>query len=121
MTGHGTGTRTWRWRRLAVLLGVGTLLVGCAHATGRDGGDVGVRLTVDVPDEDLDADLFIDGHYVGQIREVQGEVRLAPGRHRLEVKKPGRFPIQRTLEVARSPREQTRVVQGELLPDPRMP
>ena len=60
-------------------------------------------LQVVVPDADADADVYVDGHYVGQVRALgadkPGAVQLAPGVHRVEVRKTGRFPVQRTVVV----------------------
>ena len=89
--------------------------VGCRHA------DAGTSLRIEVPDADLDADLFVDGLYVGQVgalgKEPVGPVMLAPGVHRVEVRKPGRFPVQRTVRVdTRTPAET--VIDAELLEDP---
>lgn len=90
-------------------------LVGCKHA------DAGTSLEIEVPQEDLDADLFVDGQYVGQVgaigKEPVGPVKLAPGVHRVEVRKPGRFPVQRTVKVDGDTPPQT-VIEAELLEDP---
>ena len=59
------------------------------------------------PDErlslDLDAEVFVDGNYVGQVKALRvpetGSILLAPGVHRVEVRKPGRFPVQRTVTM----------------------
>jgi hypothetical protein len=90
-------------------------LVGCKHAAA------GTSLTIEVPQEDLDADLFVDGQYVGQVgavgKEPVGPVELAPGVHRVEVRKPGRFPVQRTVKVDNQTPAET-VIEAELLEDP---
>lgn len=101
-----------RWARS---LGLVLALAGCKHA------DAGTSLRITVPQEDLDADLFVDGHYVGQVgamgKEPVGPVELAPGVHRVEVRKPGRFPVQRTVRVdGKTPAET--VIDAELLEDP---
>lgn len=89
--------------------------LGCRHT------DVGTSLRIEVPEADRDADLYVDGHYVGQVsalgKEPVGPVMLAPGVHRVEVRKPGRFPVQRTVRVdAETPAET--VIDAELLEDP---
>lgn len=81
----------------------------------------GTALRIEAPQADLDADVFVDGNYVGQIRalgdEPAGPVLLAPGEHRVEIRKPGRFPVQRTVTVdAQTPAET--VIDAELLEDP---
>jgi hypothetical protein len=85
-------------------------LVGCA--TGP------VDLVVRVPN--AEADLWVDGNYVGRVADVAApdrRIRLAPGKHRVEVRLPGRFPLQRTVEVKRGSRTPV-LVEGPLLEDP---
>lgn len=76
---------------------------------------------IEVPDTDLDAEVFVDGNYVGQVKALRvpetGPILLAPGIHRVEVRKPGRFPVQRTVTVGKSQRTAV-VVRAELLEDP---
>ena len=108
------------------LLAFGLLAGGCANGRGGRGGaadpSASSALRVVVPQEDRDAEVWIDGNYVGQIGEFEdprvGMPRLAPGIHRLEVRKPGRFPVQRTLEIPKDSPPET-IVEAELLADPR--
>ncbi|MCA9654052.1 MAG: hypothetical protein H6712_08890 [Myxococcales bacterium] len=90
-------------------------LLGCKSAS------VGTSLRIEVPEADRDADVFVDGHYVGQVgalgQEPVGPVMLAPGVHRVEVRKPGRFPVQRTIRVEAAAPAET-VLEAELLEDP---
>ena len=101
--------------RLLLVLSLAGVLLGCpAKSTGT-------TLRIQVPEADRDADLYVDGHYVGQVsalgEEPVGPVLLAPGVHRVEVRKAGRFPVQRTVRVgAKSPAET--VIDAELLEDP---
>lgn len=110
-------------RRWLILATMTCCAVACASgpsskSTPGVGSAAGAVLVFELPEGDDDADVFVDGNYVGQVNEVQGAVRVAPGKHRVEVRKPGRFPIQQTVEVDRSRREQTRQVRGELLSNP---
>jgi hypothetical protein len=88
---------------------------GCRHAK------VGTALVILTDEADQDADVYVDGNYVGQVGEIQnattGSLRLAPGVHRLEIRKPGRFPVQKTVRVDKKPPPQT-TVEAELLEDP---
>ncbi len=81
----------------------------------------GTLLRVEAPRDDADAEVYVDGMYVGQVGSLGAAgtegIRLAPGMHRLEIRKPGRFPVQRTIEVDRTTPAVT-VVQAELLEDP---
>lgn len=91
---------------------------GCQTKTKQHSGSALVIMT---DPADLDADVFVDGNYVGQVGALQntttGPIKLAPGAHRVEVRKPGRFPVQRTVEVDKKPAPET-VVEAELLEDP---
>lgn len=80
-------------KALALLLASAGLMA-CAQT--------GSTLVVKTPPEHADADLFIDGQYLGVIKEQGQSVaapRLAPGTHRVELRKPGYFPYQRALRV----------------------
>jgi hypothetical protein len=111
-----------RDRRIpATLLLAGALaLSGCA-TRGNPGAEQAAPLTIEVPDDDLDAEVYVDGNYVGQVKALRvpetGPLLLAPGIHRVEVRKPGRFPVQRTVSVTRNNRAPI-VVRAELLEDP---
>jgi len=124
-----TDRRAPRWRALTfrVVLGLAVaaampIYAGCDQRT-RAPGDRGTALVIDIADEDADADVFIDGNYVGQVSEVQGtkagSMRLAPGVHRFEVRKDGRFPFQHTLEIDTKKPPASVQVDVQLLEDPR--
>ena len=107
---------SFTWNRALAL----ALACSWSVAPGCAGKDAAAQLVVVVPGEDRDAQLYVDGHYVGQVGAVsrpEDQVRLAPGTHRVEVRKPGRFPVQRTVTVRRHPPPQV-VVEAELLEDP---
>jgi len=74
-------------------------------------------LRIVAPEPDVDADVYIDGNYVGQVHAIPTGVGLAPGVHRLEVRKPGRFPVQRTVRVDKDTPAEV-IVEAELLEDP---
>lgn len=101
----------------AALLALGlTLAPACKRAeTG------GTMLRLEAPAEDADAEVYVDGLYVGQVGSLDAAgtegLQLAPGMHRLEIRKPGRFPVQRTIAVDRSTPAVT-IVKAELLEDP---
>jgi len=93
------------------------LLGACRPAPGT-----GAPLAIEVPDADADADVYVDGNYIGQVGSLTAAgadpLVLAPGVHRLEVRKPGRFPVQRTIRVEGGQGSEPVVVQAELLEDP---
>lgn len=85
--------QTLVWAAMIALASPG--LSGCAQA--------GSKLVVSTAPEHADADLFVDGQYLGVVKEQAQSsaqpVRLAPGTHRVELRKPGYFPYQRALRV----------------------
>ena len=109
-----------RSRGRAWLLSASLVLVGsalgpaCAHGPKRD-----TPVTVlEVATATTDAEVWVDGEYIGQVSAVSGKLRLGPGVHRVEIRKPGHFPVQRTVEVDRQAGGSV-VVEAELLADPR--
>lgn len=106
-----------RFIELAVAAGLALGLVGCKPIATAPG----TALRIQVPDADADADVYVDGHYVGQVRALGtdnlGTIALTPGKHRVEVRKAGRFPVQRTIEVDAATGEEV-VLDAELLQDP---
>lgn len=103
---------------------VSTIALACVVLLGacRPAPGTGAPLAIEVPEADSDADVYVDGNYVGQVGSLTAAgaepLVLAPGVHRLEVRKPGRFPVQRTIRVEGGQKAEPVVVQAELLEDP---
>lgn len=97
-------------------------LLAAALFACKPAASAGAVLKVEAPSADEDADVWVDGRYVGRVdalgKGTLPPVRLAPGVHRVEVRKPGRFPVQRTVEVAKGGPAEI-VIPAELLEDPR--
>jgi hypothetical protein len=96
---------------------VGVLaLAACRAQTGP-----GATLQVTTAPEDRDADVYIDGNYVGRVGDLARpdlpKLKLAPGSHRVEVRKTGRFPVQRTVKILPGG-PATVTLAAELLEDP---
>ena len=110
-----------RRERAVIPAGALALLLSACALRAAGGADQAAPLKIEVPQDDLDAEVFVDGNYVGQVKALDvpetGPILLAPGIHRVEVRKPGRFPVQRTVTVERSHRAPV-VVRAELLEDP---
>ena len=89
---------------------------GCRPSPGT-----GAALRVEAPEADQDADVYVDGNYVGQVGSMDEAgveaLMLAPGVHRVEIRKPGRFPVQRTVKVDKTGPKEV-VVEAELLTNP---
>jgi hypothetical protein len=113
---HRLGRETL-FRLAAILVVVLSTTFGAGCRPDPDKWSV---LRIETAQQDLDADVFVDGHYIGQVsailRSRNRGIMLAPGVHRLEVRKPGRFPVQKTIRVDGS--RSVVVVQAELLTDP---
>ncbi|HLT35497.1 MAG TPA: PEGA domain-containing protein, partial [Enhygromyxa sp.] len=102
---------------VALWLACSTVVVsnlGCVHTTGREPP----ASVLEIATATTDADVWVDGEYIGQVAAVSGKLRLAPGVHRVEIRKPGHFPVQRTVRVGKDGGG-TVVVEAELLSDPR--
>lgn len=99
--------------RLALLLAC-CLSFACAHGSNREAPASTLEITTAM----VDADVWVDGEYIGQVTAVSGKLRLAPGVHRVEIRKPGHFPVQRTVRVEKQGGGAV-VVEAELLTDPR--
>jgi predicted small secreted protein len=99
-----------------VVLAALVALAACRTQTGP-----GATLHVTTAPEDRDADVYIDGNYIGRVGDLEREgmpkPKLAPGSHRVEVRKAGRFPVQRTVRVAAGG-PATVTLTAELLEDP---
>lgn len=104
------------------------LVVALALASGGgckrgelSGVEQSAPLVIETVPEDADAEVFVDGNYVGVVSALSvpetGPLLLAPGIHRVEVRKPGRFPVQLTVTVKKD-RNGPVVLRVELLEDP---
>ncbi|TPV92980.1 MAG: PEGA domain-containing protein [Myxococcales bacterium FL481] len=110
--------RVARWCLAAVV--VALLSPGC-RGGATNSPQAAAVLRIEVVEADQDADVYVDGNYVGQVRGVNAAdapIQLAEGTHRVEIRKPGRFPVQRTVDV-RAGGPATVSVRAELLGDPR--
>lgn len=98
-----------------------SLALALALGACRPAPDKGTTLAIHAPQADRDADVYVDGNYVGQVAgltEAGGQgMKLAPGIHRLEIRKPGRFPVQKTLRVDKNTPKVLKI-EAELLEDP---
>lgn len=96
------------------------LALGLVLATGCASRGARVPLDIEAPKQDLDAEVYVDGNFVGLVQDVSkpdAPILLGEGKHRVEIRKPGRFPYQRTVEVARGARAPV-TVSATLLEDP---
>ena len=103
-----------------------TILIALMGSAGSIGGCVTTMATarlrllaVEEAEHPDGALVYIDGHLVGELDELaagQGPL-LSAGKHRLEVRKPGHFPFQTTVDVRGGQNVAEVIV--ELLEDPR--
>jgi hypothetical protein len=88
--------------RVGWLLGLSLLLAGCATAPSKailayDGQEGGIQLFV----RPVDADVYVDGDYMGKVKDFQGDkaLWLPSGLHAMEVRRDGYITFFRQLEV----------------------
>jgi hypothetical protein len=89
--------------RLVWCLGLVALLAGCASAPAPkailsyEGQEGGLQLFV----RPSDADVYVDGDYMGKVRDFQGDkaLWLPRGLHAMEVRRDGYITFFRQLEV----------------------
>jgi hypothetical protein len=98
---------------LAALIVFGSSLA-CAHTPKGEAP----ATVLEIATETKDADVWVDGAYIGQVAAVTGKLRLSIGVHRVEIRKPGHFPVQRTVRVEKQAGGSV-IVTAELLTDPR--
>ncbi len=77
-------------------------LVACAHPqpTGPAGGAVTADTKLYIETNVKDADLVIDGHFMGRLRNKGGIDGLDPGRHQLELRRDDYFSAYQEVELA---------------------
>lgn len=101
---------------LVLALALALALAACRSQTGP-----GATLQITTTPEDGDADVYVDGNYVGRVSDLARadlpKLQLAPGSHRVEVRKTGRFPVQRTVKILPNG-PATVTLAAELLEDP---
>ena len=68
----------------ALLVAVWLVVAACSgHTQRRDDGD---RAVLVVESSVADADLWVDGRYIAQLRDLRRGVPLPPGRHQIEIR-----------------------------------
>ncbi|NVB41235.1 PEGA domain-containing protein [Pseudenhygromyxa sp. WMMC2535] len=90
---------------------------GCAHGRAAKSREAPASV-LEIVTETTDADVWVDGEYIGQVAAVSGRLELGSGVHRVEIRKPGHFPVQRTVSVDKKGGGVVSVA-AELLEDPR--
>ena len=87
-------------RLLAVAVAVA--VAACAHApsAGLTGGAAAADTRLYITTNVKDADLVIDGHYMGRLRNKGGIDGLEPGRHQLELRRDDYFSAYQEVELA---------------------
>lgn len=90
------------------------LLLGCGAtaATGPKPSDAIVTITSNIPD----AQLYIDGRFVGPLDAIHGGVALEPGPHRVELRREDYFARYAELSLARSQRARLVLDLAPILP-----
>jgi hypothetical protein len=94
---------------------LGALVVGCAGTPGAARGtstSAVVTVTSNVPD----AQVYVDGRFVGAISFVKAGMALDPGRHRVELRRDDYFSRFAELELHKSEHKQLELELFPVLP-----
>ena len=102
---------TPRWSTLALTLALGAC--GARQSPGGvDRDDAIIKLASNVPD----AQLYVDGRFVGPLRALRGGVAVEPGTHRFELRHDDYFSSYLELTLARAERKQVALDMAPVLP-----
>jgi hypothetical protein len=104
---------------LSVALAVGA--VGIATGSGCGGRQSPGSVTRDdavfkIRSNVSDANLYIDGRYVGPISLLRGGIAVAPGKHRLELRHDDYFSRYLEVDLQRAERRKLEVTMAPILP-----
>lgn len=101
--------------RSALVLAVGLGLAACGGTQktgGVDGDDAIVKLASNV----ADAQVYVDGHFVGPLGALRGGVAVEPGTHRFELRHEDYFSSYLELTLARAERKKVALDMAPVLP-----
>ncbi len=101
--------------RAAVLALVATVVVGCGATPGPQAPRPRDHAVVIVKSNVRDAQLYVDGRFVGPLDAIHG-VAIAPGTHRLEIRRDDYFSRYLEVTLARSERRKIAVDLAPVLP-----
>lgn len=96
---------------LAVVLGV----AGCGgrqQRTGVTGEDAIFYIRSNVGD----ANVFVDGRFIGPVTVLRGGIAVDPGKHRLELRREDYFSRYVDLDLARAERRKLLITLAPVLP-----
>jgi hypothetical protein len=92
------------------------LLAACGgrqnQSSGVDSDDAIVKLASNV----TDAQLYVDGRFIGPLAALRGGVAVEPGTHRFELRHEDYFSSYLELTLARAERKQIAVEMAPVLP-----
>ena len=91
------------------------LAIACGPRTGPNratGDDAIVYLRSNV----RDAEVYIDGKFVAPLNALGGGVAIAPGMHRIELRREDYFSSYLELQLARAERKKVAIDMAALLP-----
>ena len=112
----------WKLRPAASLLMLSLLLIGAARVSAQSSKVMGEVHFEGDTQIDRDSGVWIDGEYVGYVKELKGDKKLLllPGKHQIAIRQAGYSEF--TQEVVVEPGQlQTIRVKMQLLPGEKMP
>lgn len=99
----------------ALVFAVALAAVACGgkqNPGGVDRDDAIVKLSSNV----TDAQLYVDGHFIGPLRALRGGVAVEPGTHRFELRHDEYFSSYLELTLGRAERKQVALEMAPVLP-----
>jgi hypothetical protein len=107
--------------RAAIALALALGAAGIATAPGCGGRQSTGGVTRDdavfkIRSNVSDANLYVDGRYVGPISLLRGGVAVAPGKHRLELRHDDYFSRYLEVELQRAERRTLEITMAPILP-----
>jgi hypothetical protein len=103
-------------RARAAAAALGALACACGGSKPRPGGVERDDAIVQLRSNVRDAQVYVDGRFVAPLDAVARGIAVAPGFHRIELRRDDYFSSYLELELARAERRKVRVDLAPVLP-----
>lgn len=100
-------------KRLAVVAALGLAACGGRQSTSRvSPDDAIITFAANV----RDANLFVDGKFIGPVGVLKGGIAIEPGKHRLELRHEDYFSAYIELDAKRAEKKKLEITLAPILP-----